>query len=107
MALALPPGIRTGITSSSTTEGEVEMLNEGEKIRENRLRRMAKRHGLELRGSTRRDSRALDHGTYALVEPDTNAIVAGFTLDHVEEYLIKATRPDAAPRDRSKPNPRL
>jgi hypothetical protein len=81
------------------------MLNDGEKVRENRLRRMARRHGLELQASKRRDSRALDHGTYALVEPDTNAIVAGFTLDRVEEYLIKATGPDAGWRDDSKPSP--
>lgn len=84
------------------------MLNDGEKVRESRLRRLARRRGLELRASKRRDPRALGHGscTYTLVESNTNAIVAGFTLDHVEEYLMKATRPDAVQRDDSKPNPR-
>lgn len=73
--------------------------DDGEKVRENRLQRMAKRQGLELRASQRRDPRALDQGTYALVEPGTSTIVAGFTLDLIEEYLIEAARADAARRD--------
>lgn len=39
------------------------------KVRENRLRRMADRQGLRLMKSRRRDPRALDFGTYWLVEP--------------------------------------
>ena len=39
-----------------------------EKVRENRLRRMAERQGLELRKSARRDPRAIDYGTYMLSE---------------------------------------
>ena len=64
-----------------------------EKVRENRLRRMADRQGLTLRKSGRRDPRALDFGMYALVD-ERNNIVAGaasgrfdFTLDDVEAYL--------------------
>jgi hypothetical protein len=75
------------------------MVDEGEKVRANRLQRMAKSQGLELRASTRRDPRAPDQGTYALFAPDTNSIVAGFTLDNVEEYLIEASRTDAARPD--------
>jgi hypothetical protein len=75
------------------------MVDDGEKVRENRLRRMAKSQGLDLRASARRDPRAPDQGTYALFEPDTNAIVAGFTLDNIEEYLIEATRADPTRRD--------
>ena len=48
-----------------------------EKVRENRLRRMAARQGLALRKSRRRDPRAVDHGKYCLVEPFTGAVVAG------------------------------
>ncbi len=70
-------------------------MTDGEKIRENRLRRMADRQGLALRKSGRRDPRAIDYGMYALVDPNKNAIVAGaqsgrfdFTLDDVEHYLM-------------------
>jgi hypothetical protein len=68
------------------------MVDPAEKVRENRLRRMAKRQGLDVRASERRDPRSLDGGTYALVDPNSNAIVAGFTLDAVEEYLTKGPR---------------
>ena len=39
-----------------------------EKIRENRLRRMAERQGLELRKSRRRDPRAKDYGRWYIVD---------------------------------------
>jgi hypothetical protein len=73
---------------------EEELMAE-EKVRENRMRRMAERQGLELRKSRRRDPRALDYGTYALVNPRENVVVAGvggtgryeFTLDDVEAFL--------------------
>lgn len=65
-----------------------------DKVRENRLRRMASRQGLALVKSRRRDPRALDYGTYCLVNVQTNAIVAGgevngygLTLDDVEREL--------------------
>lgn len=71
-----------------------------EKTRENRLRRMAKRQGLELRRNPRRDPRAVDFGSYMLVNPDTEMVVADFGwdkpgwdkpgnthLDDVEDYL--------------------
>ncbi len=67
------------------------------KVRENRLRRMATRQGLALQKSRRRDPRARDFGTYMLVDPDTNAVVAagpdghgyGLTLDDIEAWLTK------------------
>lgn len=63
-----------------------------EKVRENRLRRMAERQGLRLVKSRRRDPRAIDYGTYMLVNAEINGVVAGtagtgrpnFTLDDVE-----------------------
>ena len=64
-----------------------------EKVRENRLRRMAERQGLQLVKSRRRDPRALDYGDYMLVDPSTNSVVAGeigrihWSLDYVEAYL--------------------
>ena len=73
-----------------------------EKVRENRLRRMAERQGLELRKSRRRDPRAIDYGTYMLVNAEINGVVAGaagtggpnFTLDDVETYLTRAVGRD-------------
>lgn len=67
-----------------------------EKIRENRLRRMAERQGLALHKTRRRDPRALDYGCWMIVDPyNGNAVVAGtgaigrpsFDLDDVEAYL--------------------
>lgn len=57
------------------------MSNPG-KIREDRLRRMARRQGYQLVKNPRRDPRATDYGTYMLVNPDTNAVVADFGWDH-------------------------
>lgn len=63
------------------------------KVRENRLRRAAQRQGLILRKSPRRDHRAVDYGTYMLVDANTNTIVAsnqsgyGLSLDDVEREL--------------------
>lgn len=59
-----------------------------EKVRENKLRRMAARQGLTLHKSRRRDPRAVDFGAYWLTN-DRNAIVAGdrMSIDDVERYL--------------------
>jgi hypothetical protein len=65
-----------------------------EKGRENRLRRLAKRFGLVLMKSRRRDLNAIDYGGYMIVEPIRNIVVRGgspwaycLSLDDVEEYL--------------------
>lgn len=69
-----------------------------DKIRENRLRRVADRYGLRLMKSSRRDPRAIDYGLYALIDPNTGGainpaiagrFVCGWTLDEVEQYLLK------------------
>jgi hypothetical protein len=68
------------------------------KVRENRMRRMAARYGLELKKSARRDPDALDYGLYGLVDVQTNGMinqpligrfVCSWTLDDVEQYLTK------------------
>jgi hypothetical protein len=41
-----------------------------EKVRENRLRRMPERQGLELRKSRRRNARARDYGRWYIVDVD-------------------------------------
>jgi hypothetical protein len=55
---------------------------------------MARCHGLALRKSGRRDPRAIDYGMYAIIDADSNRIVAGaasgqfnLTLDDVEAYF--------------------
>ena len=62
-----------------------------DKVRENRVRRMAERQGLILRKSRRRDPRAWDFGSYWLVDADRNALVFpdvhGGSLDDMERYL--------------------
>jgi hypothetical protein len=71
-----------------------------EKVRENRLRRMAERQGLRLVKSRRRDPLALDYQLYALVSKDEFKIAGGWqegdrfgsTLDEVEARLSKGTR---------------
>lgn len=63
------------------------------KIRENRLRRMANRQQLALVKCPRRDPRAFNYGTYMIVNPFTQTIVAkqgvryGLTLDEIERLL--------------------
>jgi hypothetical protein len=71
-------------------------VTDHEKVRENRLRRMAERQGLALRKTRRRDPRAIDYGMYALIDPVRNSVVAGvagtgrfeWDLDDVEAYLL-------------------
>lgn len=64
-----------------------------EKIRENKLRRMAERQGLRLVKSRRRDPRAIGYGGFMIVDQN-NVVVAGevdsakaMDLDAVEHYL--------------------
>lgn len=62
-----------------------------QKVRENRLRRMAGRQGLVLSKSRRRDPRAIDYGSYWLSDLYRNYLVAGgewgMSLDDVEAFL--------------------
>ncbi len=67
---------------------------ENEKVKENRLRRMADRQGLRLLKSRRRDPRAYDFGGYMLVDHQTggadfgsNPLPYSLSLDDVEMYL--------------------
>lgn len=65
------------------------------KIRENRLRATAKRQGLVLHRSPRRDTRALDYGKYWLFRDNIGVTaVAGVTLDEIEQHLT-GEHPDA------------
>jgi hypothetical protein len=70
-----------------------------EKIRENRLRRMAERQGFKLVKSRRRDPRALDYGGYGIINPYYNTWVIGanpyafsMDLDEIEQWLTSDER---------------
>ena len=75
-----------------------------DKVRENRLRRMAERQGLTLTRSRRRDPRAVDYGLYWLTETSTDTTVTpaeGATVDQIEGWL---THPSTLPTDASPPS---
>ena len=75
--------------TSGTTLGMLSGMTD-EKIRENRLRRMAARQGLTLTRSKRRDPRALDYGVYWIGDANNQALLTnerGIDLDEVEKYL--------------------
>jgi len=79
-------------------------MPENEKVRENRLRRMAlRRKRLKLEKSRLRDPQALGYGRYWLVSPRTSVRVAGgelgMTLDEIEAYLDDPDSPGADPAD--------
>ena len=63
-----------------------------EKVRENRLRRMAERQGLELRKSRRRDPRAKDYGRWYIVDVEREieaAEIGGYDVA-TESYCAQA-----------------
>jgi len=100
-------GIVTGMTNDMLSS-----MTEADKVRENRLRRMAERQRLVLQKARRRDPNAWDYDTYQLVDPALGAIVFqdfvvghgyGLSLDDVEAYLSeraerRPTLPEAAVR---------
>jgi hypothetical protein len=76
-----------------TGEQEADRMSK-EKTRENRLRRMAARQGLQLTRSRRRDPRAIDFGGFMLIDIYRDTGIMGdqpyafsATLDDVEAYL--------------------
>jgi hypothetical protein len=100
--------IASGLTSSIAS-GMVSSMTD-EKVRENQLRRRAERQGYQLVKSRRRDPYAVDYGTYMLVDPATNAVVAyglqsgfGLSLDAIEAELDSRDRPAPPRRRRSAP----
>jgi hypothetical protein len=88
----LPRGEREQARDAADKQMEEMLVDQAEKIRENRARRAASRQGLKLLKSRRRDPRALDFGMYALVDQN-NVVVYGATerfdasLDDIEKYL--------------------
>jgi hypothetical protein len=62
------------------------------KLREGRMRRPARRQGLRLIKSSRRDPLAVDFGTYWLADNRHNVPILGdqfgVSLDDIEQYLL-------------------
>lgn len=90
-ARSTPSGLHSRITYGILSG--METNTESEKVRENRLRRMAQRQGLTLTKSRRRDPRAVDFGRYWLSDPYASNVIVlggewGTTLDDVEDTLL-------------------
>jgi hypothetical protein len=70
------------------------MPAQGEKVFENLLRRVAKRQGLELHKTRRRDPRALDYGTWTLIDAKSGTTVNGElrSLEEVDQALSRPRR---------------
>jgi hypothetical protein len=71
-------------------------MTEAKKVRENRARRAAQRQGLRLEKARSRDPRAVDFGTYHLVNTETNTLEChglprgfGLNLDEIEAALAR------------------
>ena len=68
-------------------------MTNAEKVRENRLRRMAKRQGMTLKKNPRRDPRAIDYGGYKLTNSRGRSVLGvtvrgwAVAIDKVEAYL--------------------
>jgi hypothetical protein len=65
-------------------------MDEALRVRENRLRRMAKRQGYKLHKSRRRDPLATDYMTYRLSKGA--AVTKPLTLDELEKRLTSPRR---------------
>lgn len=69
-------------------------VGDADKIRENRVRRIAARRGYRLVKSRRRDPQAIDYGSFWLIRADMNLTVVGdmygVSLDVIEAYLEEA-----------------
>lgn len=61
-----------------------------DKVRENRLRRVAERRGYRLTKSRRRDPRAIDYGKYWITDVKTGSPLTsagGLSLDEIEAWI--------------------
>jgi hypothetical protein len=82
------------LTDTPPTSERLNAMSEREyRMYEARLRRAAKRQGLVLCKSRRRDSRAHDYGTYCLLDVRTRFQVAG---DHEGGYGLSLSEIHAA-----------
>lgn len=63
-------------------------MEQAERVRENRLRRMAARQGYQMHKTRRIDPRAKDYGTYQLV-PEKGKPREFASIDDLEKFLTR------------------
>ena len=68
--------------------GTLAGMDQDEKVRINRLRRMAARQGYQLHKTRRVDPRATDYGTFTLT-PAKGRPKAFASIDEVEQFLTR------------------
>jgi hypothetical protein len=90
MSLSIPDGTDLA-TDRATDSGTLGGMDISEKVRENRLRRMAARQGYRLAKTRRIDRFASDYGTWHLV-PAKGKQLGPFKLDEVEKRLTTPRR---------------
>ena len=83
---AMPLSIALSITADMLLG-----MDQDEKVRENRLRRMASRQGFRLTKTRRLDPLAIDYGMYHLV-PAKGKPLGPFSIDEVEQRLTSPRR---------------
>jgi hypothetical protein len=86
-------GMTNYLNTDIPTRDEIDAMSDRElRTLEARCRRAAQRQGLRLDKSRRRDPRAVDYGTYWLVDAETTGVVEGGSnfgigLDEVADFL--------------------
>jgi hypothetical protein len=88
--------ITSGIVSSMATNMMGGTVDQAEKVRENRVRRLAERRGYELSKSRRRDEFAVDFGQWSLTRGAIGVGATSFpmqtitlpSLDDVEAFVL-------------------
>ena len=75
----------------SITACMLDSMDQDEKVRENRLRRMAERQGFRLTKTRRMDPLATDYGTWHLI-PAKGKPLGPFSIDEAEERLTSPRR---------------
>jgi hypothetical protein len=69
------------------------MATNEERVRENRVRRVAERRGYRLEKNRRRDAKAIDYGLFYLTSLATERrAFASVSLDEIEAFLEKANK---------------
>jgi hypothetical protein len=74
----------------------MESGSDSPELRAKRLRRIARRRGLDIRKARTRDPRDIEYERWVIIDPYRNAVIAGsdldghpsMTLDEVEAWLM-------------------
>ena len=86
------------MASLSAYLGALDMTDE--KVRENKVRRVAERRGFTVVKSRRRDPMAVDYGRFQLFEAHGKMLALEGSLSEVERYLDAGHKAPIAPQKR-------